>query len=150
MKRSIFSEILKEKHCFLFIVQEMLSFLLYPYLLIIVRDINVHHNLNWHLINIRNVWLKISIGLIGMCFSSSANACSLGCWLQLWMLNMEVYAILTAECLLLESLALSTLYTTIHPSRANPIIFFYILGQCKIKNLNCIQPWWLGGRVVDW
>ena len=32
----------------------------------IVRYINVHHNLNWHLINIRNVWLEILFGLIGM------------------------------------------------------------------------------------
>ena len=66
----------------------------------IARDINGHHNVNWHLINIWNVWLEICCGLIGICFSSSANACSLGCWLQLWTLNMEMYAAVAAECLL--------------------------------------------------
>ena len=35
-----------------------------------------------------------------MCFFSSAHACSLGCWSQLWMLNTGMCAAVAAECLL--------------------------------------------------
>ena len=61
-------------------------------------------SLHWHLINKWNVWLEIFSGLIGMCFSFSAHACSLGCWSQLWMLNVilrelgALYTIQSWEC----------------------------------------------------